>query len=209
MNTLLSDIIKSANRKKKKKSPLSETYSKFMNHQNIKLSPSNSVKPVSLDNIRINVIKNPEIHKIPKKKPCKRERVIKNGVVDEKAILANKKCEEKVKEEKVKEEKVKEEKVKEEKVKEEKVKEEKVKVKGTGKMKSKRKKKSKRKSKTFKRKKKSKSAKKEMEKAKELSDEFIKQELLKKGIEIKGNQKQLMRDIYVFSNMGGIKVRKA
>ena len=35
MNTLLSDIIKSANRKKKKKSPLSETYSKFMNHQNI------------------------------------------------------------------------------------------------------------------------------------------------------------------------------
>ena len=184
MNTLLSDIIKGANRKKKKKSPLSETYSKFMNHQNIKLSPSNSVKPVSLDNIRINVIKNPEIHKIPKKKPCKRARVIKNGVVDEKAILANKKCEEKVKEEKVK-------------------------VKGTGKMKSKRKKKSKRKSKTFKRKKKSKSAKKEMEKAKELSDEFIKQELLKKGIEIKGNQKQLMRDIYVFSNMGGIKVRKA
>ena len=151
------------------------------------------MKPVSLDNIRINVIKNPEIHKIPKKKPCKRARVIKNGVVDEKAILANKKCEEKVKEEKVKEEKVKEEKVK---------------VKGT-KMKSKRKKKSKRKSKTLKRKKKSKSAKKEMEKAKELSDEFIKQELLKKGIEIKGNQKQLMRDIYVFSNMGGIKVRKA
>ena len=47
-----------------------------------------------------------------------------------------------------------------------------------------------------------------MAKANEMSDEFIKQELLKKGIEIKGNQKQLMRDIYVFSNLGGIKVRK-
>ena len=47
-----------------------------------------------------------------------------------------------------------------------------------------------------------------MQKAKEMSDDSIKQELLKSGIEIKGNQKKLMRDIYVFSNLGGIKIHK-
>ena len=47
-----------------------------------------------------------------------------------------------------------------------------------------------------------------MQKAKKMSDESIKQELLKSGIVIKGNQKQLMRDIYVFSNLGGIKIHK-
>ena len=220
MSSLLSDKISSPKKKKKNKSPLSETYSKFMNHENIKLSPTINVKPKNLGEIKIHVIKSPEIHKIEKKNPCKRRRVIKNGVLDEKAVLENKKCEEKV-EKKVKEEKV-EKKVKEEKVEEkvekkvetkveEKVEEKvekKVEKKPKSKLKSKRRNKSKRKSRTFKRKKKVKNAKKEMAKANEMSDEFIKQELLKKGIEIKGNQKQLMRDIYVFSNLGGIKVRK-
>ena len=41
-----------------------------------------------------------------------------------------------------------------------------------------------------------------------MSDDSIKEELLKSGIIIKGNQKQLMRDIYVFSNLGGINIKK-
>jgi len=41
-----------------------------------------------------------------------------------------------------------------------------------------------------------------------MSDDKIKEELEKKGIIIQGNQKQLMRDIFVFSNLGGIKVHK-
>ena len=41
-----------------------------------------------------------------------------------------------------------------------------------------------------------------------MSDESIKQELLKDGIQIKSNKKQLLKDIYMFSSMGGIKVRK-
>ena len=56
--------------------------------------------------------------------------------------------------------------------------------------------------------KKDKNVEKTMQKAKKMSDESIKQELLKSGIVIKGNQKQLMRDIYVFSNLGGIKIHK-
>ena len=196
MSSLLSDKINTGIKKKKKrKSPLSERYTKFMNHQNIKLHPTTSDKdkPIKLDEIKINVIKSPEIHKIGKKKPCKRRRVIKNGIIDEKALQENKKCEE---EEKKKVEETVEEIVKEI-------------FKGKKiKSKKKKKKKSMRKKKTLKRKKTVKNAKKEMEKANEMSDEFIKQELLKSGIEIKGNQKQLMRDIYVFSNLGGIKVRK-
>ncbi len=177
-----------------------------MNHQNIKLPPTTSDKPIKLDEIKINVIKSPILHtdngslfkrvlRVKKKKPCKRKRVVnKKGVIDENAIRANKKCEEEEKVEKKVEEKV-EEKVEK-------------KVEKGKKVKSKKKKKSKRRKKTLKRKKTVKNAKKEMEKANEMSDEFIKQELLKSGIEIKGNQKQLMRDIYVFSNLGGIKVRK-
>ena len=41
-----------------------------------------------------------------------------------------------------------------------------------------------------------------------MSDEEIKKSLLKSGIEIKGNHTQLMRDIYAFSNLGGIKIHK-
>jgi len=206
MSSLLSDKINTGIKKKKKrKSPLSERYTKFMNHQNIKLHPTTSDKdkPIKLDEIKINVIKSPEIHKIGKKKPCKRRRVIKNGIIDEKALQENKKCEEEEKKKKVEEE---EKKKKVEETVEEIVKEI---FKGKKiKSKKKKKKKSMRKKKTLKRKKTVKNAKKEMEKANEMSDEFIKQELLKSGIEIKGNQKQLMRDIYVFSNLGGIKVRK-
>ena len=41
-----------------------------------------------------------------------------------------------------------------------------------------------------------------------MSDNSIKNELLKNGIEIKGNHKKLMRDIYLFTNLGGIKIHK-
>ena len=85
MSILLSDKI-NRTKKKKKRTPLSETYSKFMNNQNIKIS-STPVKPTKLDDIKINVIKSPEIHKIEKKKTCKRKRVIKKGVIDEKVVL--------------------------------------------------------------------------------------------------------------------------
>ena len=47
-----------------------------------------------------------------------------------------------------------------------------------------------------------------IQKAKKMSDDSIKDELFKSGIIIKGNQKQLMRDIYVFSNLGGINIKK-
>ena len=41
-----------------------------------------------------------------------------------------------------------------------------------------------------------------------MSNEEIKKELLNDGIEIKGNKSQLLKDIYMFSNMGGIKINK-
>ena len=50
--------------------------------------------------------------------------------------------------------------------------------------------------------------KKEMQKAKTMSNNQIKQELRKDGIEIKGDNTKLLRDIYVFSNLGGIKIHK-
>ena len=57
-------------------------------------------------------------------------------------------------------------------------------------------------------KKKGKNINQEIQLAKKMSDDKIKDELLKSGIIIKGNQQQLMRDIYVFSNLGGINIRK-
>ena len=47
-----------------------------------------------------------------------------------------------------------------------------------------------------------------MDNAKNMSDDKIKKELMDNGIIIKGNQKKLMRDIYVFSNLEGINIRK-
>ena len=41
-----------------------------------------------------------------------------------------------------------------------------------------------------------------------ISDDDIKKELKKKGIHIRGKQKQLMRDIYFFSKIGGINIHK-
>ena len=57
-------------------------------------------------------------------------------------------------------------------------------------------------------KKKGKNINQEIQLAKKMSDYKVKDELLKSGIIIKGNQQQLMRDIYVFSNLGGINIRK-
>ena len=47
-----------------------------------------------------------------------------------------------------------------------------------------------------------------IKKANNMSNEEIKKELLNDGIEIKGNKSQLLKDIYMFSNMGGIKINK-
>ena len=47
-----------------------------------------------------------------------------------------------------------------------------------------------------------------IDKVNTMSDDSIKKELLKEGIEIKGNKKQLLKDIYMFSAMGGIKIHK-
>ena len=95
MDTSISDklIPKNIKKKPKRKSPLSETYKKFLKQENIKLSPSKKQKPTKLEDIKINVIKSPEIHK--EKKPCKRKRVRvnKNGVPNKEDILHNKKCE--------------------------------------------------------------------------------------------------------------------
>ena len=41
-----------------------------------------------------------------------------------------------------------------------------------------------------------------------MKNEDIKKELLKNGIEIKSNKKQLLKDIYMFSSMGGIRINK-
>ena len=47
-----------------------------------------------------------------------------------------------------------------------------------------------------------------LEKADKMSDETIKKELLKNGIEIKTNNNKLLKDMYMFSNMGGIRINK-
>ena len=196
-------------KKKKKRSPLSEKYTKFLKHENIKITPVRKVKPTKLEDIKINVIKSPTLsggNDDVKTPICKRKRVkMKDGQLNQEAIKHNKKCEGEVEKEQVKKLKPKE-----------------VKKRDKRDKRDKRNKKSKmmRKRRLSKRhtrgrrislknpSKKDKNVEKTMQKAKKMSDESIKQELLKSGIVIKGNQKQLMRDIYVFSNLGGIKIHK-
>lgn len=47
-----------------------------------------------------------------------------------------------------------------------------------------------------------------LKKVEKMSDENIKTELLKNGIEIKTNNNKLLKDMYMFSNMGGIRINK-
>jgi|TARA_B100001094_G_scaffold332623_1_gene405503 hypothetical protein len=47
-----------------------------------------------------------------------------------------------------------------------------------------------------------------LKKVEKMSDENIKKELLKNGIEIKTNNNKLLKDMYMFSNMGGIRINK-
>jgi hypothetical protein len=47
-----------------------------------------------------------------------------------------------------------------------------------------------------------------MKKASKLSEDEMKKELLSKGIEIKGTKNKLLKDIYMFSSLGGIKIQK-
>lgn len=192
MDTSISDSLISKNIKKKpkRKSPLSDTYKKFLKKEDISLSPTKKTKPTKIEDIKINVIKSPEIHKENNEKPCKRKRVRikKSGKINKDNLKHNK---EKQQKKQQKKEQLKLEKQK---------KIEKPKKKSSKKKKSSRKKKSK--------KLKKKSFKKEVKKTKSLTDDSMKNELLKDGIEIKGNNKKLLRDIYAFSKLGGIKVHK-
>ena len=212
MNTPLSDNI--LKKKKKKRSPLSETYSKFLKKEDIKLPSTKKSNQVDFDEIKINVIKSPEIYKEKPEKPeksekseksekpekpekkCKRKRVRlkKDGTPNSSDIKHNKECE-KI-EGSPKKNKI----------------QKKSKMKGISKNKEtpKKRKKSKRLRKVTKKKKLSSknNLKKEMQKAKTMSNNQIKQELRKDGIEIKGDHTKLLRDIYVFSNLGGIKIHK-
>jgi hypothetical protein len=47
-----------------------------------------------------------------------------------------------------------------------------------------------------------------MKKANKVSDDEMKKELLSNGIEIKGTKNKLLKDIYMFSLLGGIKIQK-
>ena len=47
-----------------------------------------------------------------------------------------------------------------------------------------------------------------IEKANKLSEEEMKKDLLSNGIEIKGTKNKLLKDIYMFSSLGGIKIQK-
>jgi len=206
MDTSLSDNI--LKKKKKKRSPLSETYSKFLKKEDIKLPSTKKSNPVDFDEIKINVIKSPEIYKEKPEKPgkpgkpekpgkkCKRKRVRlkKDGTPNTRDIEHNKECEKT--EGSPKKNKI----------------QKKNKMKGISKNKEtpKKMKKSKRIRKVTKKKKLSSknNLKKEMQKAKTMSNNQIKQELRKDGIEIKGDNTKLLRDIYVFSNLGGIKIHK-
>lgn len=47
-----------------------------------------------------------------------------------------------------------------------------------------------------------------MKKANKMSEEEMKKELLSNGIEIKGTKNKLLKDIYMFSSLGGIKIQK-
>lgn len=186
MDTSISDKLlpKNIKKKPKRKSPLSETYKKFLKQEDIKLSPTKKNKPTKLEDIKINVIKSPEIHK--EKKPCKRKRVRvnKNGTPNKEDVLHNKKCEKKQSSSPKKIKKLKSKKK-------------------SRKNKPSRKKKFSKQNSNVK-----KSFKNELEKSKQLSEDSMKKELLKEGIEIKGNHKKILRDIYAFSKLGGIKIHK-
>ena len=41
-----------------------------------------------------------------------------------------------------------------------------------------------------------------------MTNNELKKELLNNGIEIKGNKQKLLKDIYMFSSMGGIKIHR-
>tara|TARA_B100000214_G_scaffold346634_1_gene297382 strand:- start:2966 stop:3562 length:597 start_codon:yes stop_codon:yes gene_type:complete len=180
-------------KRKLKKSPLSHNYKKYLNHENIELKKK--IEPTT-DDIKINVIKKGI-------SPCKRKRVtFKDGKTNKEDLENNKKCE--------------------------KEKHKKRQYQQGGKQKQKKKYKQKSKNRTSKRKnrlskrhtirrkislrniskKDEKNVNQEIQTAKKMSDDKIKEELLKNGIIIKGDKKKLMRDIYVFSNLGGINIRK-
>ena len=85
MKSLISEKINGAGikKKKKKRSPLSEKYTKFLKHENIKITPVRKVKPTKLEDIKINVIKSPTLsggNDDVKTPICKRKRVkMKDG----------------------------------------------------------------------------------------------------------------------------------
>lgn len=213
MDSTISDKINVKKKKKNKRSPISETYGKFLKKENVNLSPTKKTKP--LEELKIKVIKSPEIH--VEKKPCKRKRVKINsdGSPDKNDMKHNQDCEKK-KEGKNKKKKKGGTKKKYKRTERKKSKKnKKIMNKSTNIRKStedtKQKGSSQSKSKEKESKKKNRNispTKKDIKKAESMSDNSIKNELLKNGIEIKGNHKKLMRDIYLFTNLGGIKIHK-
>ena len=177
-------------KRKSKKSPLSHNYKKYLNHENIELKKK--IEPTT-DDIKINVIKKDSTPTTP----CKRKRVrFKDGKANKEDIEHNKKCEKQKPKKQRQPKQLKQ-------------------------LKQPKQRRSKMKNRLSKRhtvrrrvslrnlsKKKVKNINQEIQLAKKMSDDKIKDELLKSGIIIKGNQQQLMRDIYVFSNLGGINIRK-
>tara|TARA_Y100000814_G_scaffold284021_1_gene250513 strand:+ start:11617 stop:12222 length:606 start_codon:yes stop_codon:yes gene_type:complete len=183
-------------KRKSKKSPLSHNYKKYLNHENIELKKK--IEPTT-DDIKINVIKKDSTPTTP----CKRKRVrFKDGKANKEDIEHNKKCEK-------------------QKPKKQRQPKQPKQLKQLKQLKQPKQRRSKMKNRLSKRhtirrrvslrnlsKKKGKNINQEIQLAKKMSDDKIKDELLKSGIIIKGNQQQLMRDIYVFSNLGGINIRK-
>lgn len=214
MDSTLSDKIIVKKKKKNKRSPISETYGKFLKKENVNLSPTKKTKP--LEELKIKVIKSPEIH--VEKKPCKRKRVKINsdGSPDKNDMKYNEDCEKK-KQEKKENGGTKKKYKRTERKRRKSKKNKKIMNKSTNirkstldpKQKGSSRSKLKLKEKEYKKIKRNVSpSKKDIKKAENMSDNSIKNELLKKGIEIKGNHKKLLRDIYLFTNLGGIKIHK-
>lgn len=214
MDSTISDKINVKKKKKNKRSPISETYGKFLKKENVNLSPTKKTKP--LEELKIKVIKSPEIH--VEKKLCKRKSVKINSVdsSNQNDMKYNEDCEKK-KQGKKKNGGTKKKYKRTERKRRKSKKNKKIMNKSTNirkstldtKQKGSSRSKLKPKEKEYKKIKRNVSpSKKDIKKAENMSDNSIKNELLKNGIEIKGNHKKLLRDIYLFTNLGGIKIHK-
>lgn len=179
-NKIKSPKLKKGGNKKKRKSPFSEKYKKFLNNENVDelISPqiqdtsSPNISPNISPDIKINVIKKPQEIITPKELP--------------KQVVTVENVEKEEKEEKKLKSSKKEKKLKS----------------------SKKKKKSKSSKKRSKKKKSSKRKKKKEKKRKSLSNKEMISELSKKGIQINKKNPKLIEDIYMLTKDDYIKIHK-